>query len=253
MLALAKKDFERCEDMLFRSLKVGGDKGVIYENLSLLYKDKGETIRSLEYLEKSIKNYYSKWKQKFAVNLLLDSADRYLKTGDAEQAVDNLKKGIDIEQEKHLGFSLFKSTKMSRLEVRLHNKLADVLRNRDWTGCLNHRMRAVKGFADLGKQEKSDRVMLKYVFDLHDSGRSKEAINALDELISKLKEKGVMNGVNACELEKARIYRKMGRYQEVKNILDDIIERSKEMGDEKALKSAKDIRNNVLKKMGKNT
>ena len=168
-----------------------------------------------------------------------------------DKSINNLKRGIQLEQEKQSSISLFKKKSMSSMEVRLHDKLADTLRNRDWKGCLNHRMKAVKGYSDLGEKEKSYRIRLKYAFDLHDSGKLKESLDELDDIISRLESKGIITGINACEFEKARIYEDMGKYKDAENILKSIIERSEEIDDEIALKRANSMIEKILNKMGR--
>ncbi|MFP4051993.1 MAG: tetratricopeptide repeat protein, partial [Thermoplasmata archaeon] len=86
MLELGKKNFQKAEMFMNKSLKLGGEKGVVYENLSLLYKNKGEIKKSLNLLEKSIKNYLERGSQNSAVNLLFDSADRYQELGMVDKA-----------------------------------------------------------------------------------------------------------------------------------------------------------------------
>ncbi len=249
MLHLSRNELKKAEELFKKALDSGGEKPIIYENLSLLFEKRGRVERSLEYLEKAVEGYLDQEKKNDAVDLLIESAERYKKIDEMKKAEQYLKRAIDIEEEHREGF--FGKEKMTIREVRAHDKLADVMSGKDWKGCLNHRMKAVKGYTEIGEKEKSYRTKLKYAFDLHDSGRAKEALKKLKDLKKKLKREQMIKGVNACEFEEARIYREKGEYEKARKILEEIKDRSEKKGDERAKQNAEEMLDSILEKMGR--
>ncbi len=248
MLSLTRNELDKAKELFEKALDRGGERPIIYENLSLLYERKGDLGSSLDNLEKAVESNLEKDRKSDAVELLIESADLQVEMGYEERAAEDLKRAIEIEEDRRSGF--FGKDEMTSLEVKAHDRLADVLKGKDQKGCLNHRMKSVKGYSDLKEDEKSYRARLKYAFDLHDSGRPEKALEELKDLKETLKEENMIGGVNACEFEEARIYRETGDYERAKDLLEKLKKRAGERDDEHAKKNAEDMLDSILKKMG---
>ncbi len=241
MLSIHKNDYRKGERYLKKALKAGGDYGIVQGNLADLYSKMGEHEKEIEILSEIVDYYRGK-------GLWGETSDTYLRLGKklaaggyVEKARTSFERGLKVEMERGRRILPFGRKEMGPTEMEIRNELADVIGGTDWDTCLEHRRIVMEQLTLKGDTLGVSKTRLRYVFDLHDSGRMKLALKELDELESSLNEQGETRGLIASGLERARIYMDMGRYHDVQKLLKDIILRAGKAGDEEGERLAREL------------
>ncbi len=241
MLYIHKNDFRNAEKYFKDALKSGGEYGIVQGNLADLYSKMGEHEKEIEILSEIVDYYRGK-------GLWGETSDTYLRLGKklaaggyVEKARTSFERGLKVEMERGRRILPFGRKEMGPTEMEIRNELADVIGGTDWDTCLEHRRIVMEQLTLKGDTLGVSKTRLRYVFDLHDSGRMKLALKELDELESSLNEQGETRGLIASGLERARIYMDMGRYHDVQKLLKDIILRAGKAGDEEGERLAREL------------
>ncbi len=241
MLSIHKNDYRGAESYFKKALKAGGEYGIIHGNLADLYRKMGEREKEIKILSRMVEHYLEKGLWGEVSKTYLRLGRRLAAQGNVEKALDSFEKGLKAEVERGRRILPFGKREMSPTEMEIRNELADILRGTDEDTCLEHRKTVMEHLTRKGDTLGASKTKLRYVFDLHDSGKMKLALKELDELEKSLNEQVETSGLIASDLERARIYMDMGRYHDAQKLLKDIILRARKVGDKDAEHHAREL------------
>ncbi|MEF8874354.1 MAG: tetratricopeptide repeat protein [Candidatus Thermoplasmatota archaeon] len=251
MLYFSKKDYSESEKMFKKALDKEGEKSIIHENLSSLYREMREMDRSLDHLNKAIEAHKRSEDQRDVIELLIKRADHFLKSEDLEAAVEDLQEALELEKKRTSKFWILGGKQPSKLKSRIYKKMAEAYREKgDMERCISNDLKAMEEYEGLDDKEKWTREGLVYSFDLVDAGKLKKALRVLDEVESELKTLGNQEGITAARLERARILKRKGEYRKAKKTLEKLIENAEKRGDERAVEEGEKILQKISKKTG---
>lgn len=243
MIHLSKKEYSRSEEMFKNALQKGGNEEMIHKNLGILYEKMGEKGKCLDHLENSIQIKEEKNNLLGAIETIVKKADSLAEFQEYDRALDHLKKALDMEEKRTSRFLRFGRKKShSRIKADIYEKMADIYREKgELEKSISKRLKSIKTHEKLENKEKSAKEKLIYSFDLAELGKTKEALEILDEAEKELKGMENREAITAVRLEKARIYKSKGNYEKVRRLLNDLIDNASKRGDEKAIKEAEYI------------
>ncbi len=251
MLHLQKESYNEAKENFQKALKTSDTKGVVYENLALLYQRMKDLEEANRYLKDAIDSYEKKGELKKAIELYIKCAAHHEELGREDKAVERLKEALELEKKRKKSSSFWplrRSRKISDVEIRLRDRLADLLTGES---SFTNRREVIKAQERRGEKESAARSRLKLAFDLHEEGLLKEALQELDDVKRTLDSLGIEKGVTAIELEEARVYRDLGKYERAKKLLESVREGGESRGDSKAVKQAEMLLQRVLGDMGR--
>ncbi|MBS3817320.1 MAG: tetratricopeptide repeat protein [Candidatus Thermoplasmatota archaeon] len=253
MLQISKKNYKKAEDLFKDALKKGGEKPIIYENLSLLFEKVGDLDETVSYLKKAIDRHKRREDHREVIDLLMKCSQYDLKRNEFDSGVENLKEALRLEDElTERSQFLKKREKVSRSKAKIHDKLAQAFREKgNWKRCLTHRKQAIKNYEELDDQEEVAKEKLSYAFDLSDKGDKKRALKILKEVEEASRSLSIHSGITAAHLEKARIYEEKGDYRKAEEILKESIKEGKKRDDERAIEVGEELLKDISNKMGK--
>jgi len=251
MLYLSKNNYVKSEKMFKKALAKGGEKGIIYENLSDLYEETGKKDRCLDHLSLAIESHKEAKNQREAIELLIKKADILLNSLNLEEAIEDLNEALVMEKKRTKRFWLFRGKQTSRFKPKIYKNMARINREKgNMRRCMSYDLKAMEEYERLDDKEKWTKQALIYVFDLVDSGKLNEALKVLNKVENRLNKMGDQKGITAARLEKARLLKRKGEYKKAKSILKELIKNVKKRGDKKAVEEGEKILQNISKKTG---